>query len=309
MDVDIWIDRLMRGELLGELELVILCRLVQQILGKEPNVVEVHSPVVVCGDIHGQMNDLLQIFRQAGALPYTNYVFMGDYVDRGDKSVEVISLLLALKIRYPERITLLRGNHECRDVTRRYGFYDECRLKYGTPEVWTTFMQTFDYLPVSALIDGKIFCLHGGLSPQIIFLDQARALDRFQEIPISGPMTDLVWSDPEYNSGWASSKRGAGFYFGADITTEFNHLNHLNFIARAHQVAPDGYMWQHDHGIVTIFSAANYCKNQYNLGSIMELDETLNYDFLCYESTPIPTCRAQYYTGDDSTRLRSCDEI
>lgn len=122
---------------------------------------------------------------------------MGDFVDRGYYSVETFLLLLALKVRYPDRITLIRGNHESRQITQVYGFYDECLRKYGTTDVWRYCTEIFDYLSLSAIIDGKIFCVHGGLSPSIQYLDQIRSIDRKQEVPHDGPMCDLLWSDPE----------------------------------------------------------------------------------------------------------------
>ncbi|XP_016334431.1 serine/threonine-protein phosphatase 2A catalytic subunit beta isoform-like [Sinocyclocheilus anshuiensis] len=125
----------------------------------------------------------MELFRIGGKSPDTNYLFMGDYVDRGYYSVETVSLLVALKVRYPERITILRGNHESRQITQVYGFYDECLRKYGNANVWKYFTDLFDYLPLTALVDGQIFCLHGGLSPSIDTLDHIRALDRLQEVP------------------------------------------------------------------------------------------------------------------------------
>lgn len=130
-------------------------------------------------------------------MPETSYLFMGDFVDRGYYSVETFLLLLALKVRYPDRITLIRGNHESRQITQVYGFYDECMRKYGSPAVWRYCTEIFDYLSLSAIIDGRIFCVHGGLSPSIQYLDQIRSIDRKQEVPHDGPMCDLLWSDPE----------------------------------------------------------------------------------------------------------------
>lgn len=143
---------------------------------------EVKCPVTVCGDVHGQFHDLMELFRIGGRSPDTNYLFMGDYVDRGYYSVETVTLLVALKVRYKERITILRGNHESRQITQVYGFYDECLRKYGNANVWKFFTDLFDYLPLTALVDGQIFCLHGGLSPSIDTLDHIRALDRLQEV-------------------------------------------------------------------------------------------------------------------------------
>lgn len=156
-----------------------------------------HLCFQVCGDIHGQFYDLKELFKVGGDVPETNYLFMGDFVDRGYYSVETFLLLLALKVRYPDRITLIRGNHESRQITQVYGFYDECLRKYGSAAVWRYCTEIFDYLSLSAIIDGKIFCVHGGLSPSIQYLDQIRSIDRKQEVPHDGPMCDLLWSDPE----------------------------------------------------------------------------------------------------------------
>lgn len=179
---------------------------------------------------------------------------LGDYVDRGYFSVETVTLLVALKIRYPQRITILRGNHESRQITQVYGFYDECLRKYGNASVWKYFTDLFDYLPLTALIENQIFCLHGGLSPSIDTLENIRSLDRIQEVPHEGPMCDLLWSDPDDRCGWGISPRGAGYTFGQDISEAFNHNNGLTLVARAHQLVMEGYNWSQDRNVVTIFS-------------------------------------------------------
>ena len=144
--------------------------------------------------------------------------------------------MIALKVRWAERVTVLRGNHESRQITQVYGFYDECVRKYGNADVWKAFTDLFDYMPITALIEGKIFALHGGLSPSLDTLDQARKLDRVREIPHEGAFCDMMWSDPDDRSGFGVSSRGAGYTFGKDITTQFCRANDLDFIARAHQM-------------------------------------------------------------------------
>jgi serine/threonine-protein phosphatase 2A catalytic subunit len=258
----------------------------KEILSHESNVHEVRSPVTICGDIHGQFYDLIELFKNGGDVPDTNYLFTGDYVDRGYFSLETVTLLLLLKVRFPDRITILRGNHESRQITQVYGFYDECLRKYGTPKVWMCFTDLFDYLPMTALVEGKIFCLHGGLSPSVVTLDQARALERIQEVPHEGPMCDLVWSDPDDRAGWGISPRGAGFTFGADITEQFNHTNGLDLVARAHQLVMDGYQWGHGKQVVTIFSAPNYCYRCGNNAAIMEVDEHNRFLFIQFDPAP-----------------------
>ena len=158
-------------------------------------------------------------------------------MDRGYYSVETVTLLVALKIRYPQRITILRGNHESRQITQVYGFYDECLRKYGNANVWKYFTDLFDYLPLTALIDNQICCLHGGLSPSIDTLDNIRALDRIQEVPHEGPMCDLLWSDPDKDiTGWSENDRGVSFTFGPDVVSRFLQKHDMDLICRAHQV-------------------------------------------------------------------------
>lgn len=322
----------------------------------ESNIQPVQTPVTVCGDIHGQFYDLLELFRVAGGMPnenhieaptvatktinpedieppttikdpkarrkmkrrfqqdkaYTgrsddydrdddddfaedeeqrgrsrsigdksgrmveelgggrdqsmskpsgngqqNYVFLGDFVDRGYFSLETFTLLMCLKAKYPDRVTLVRGNHESRQITQVYGFYEECQSKYGNASVWKSCCQVFDFLALAAIIDGKVLCVHGGLSPEIRTLDQVRVVARAQEIPHEGAFCDLVWSDPEDVDTWAVSPRGAGWLFGDKVSSEvsccakrhrylpninqFNHVNGLQLIARAHQLVNEGY--------------------------------------------------------------------
>ena len=159
---------------------------------------------------------------------------MGDYVDRGYNSVETFQLLMLLKIKYPAHITLLRGNHETRQITTVYGFYDENMRKYGNANAWKYSMDVFDHLGIGAVVEGKIFCIHGGLSPDIKTLDQIRLFERRMEVPHEGPFCDLMWSDPTDIETWQMSMRGAGWLFGGKATQEFNHINGLDLVARAH---------------------------------------------------------------------------
>ncbi|CAH1793610.1 unnamed protein product [Owenia fusiformis] len=285
-DVDNWIKKLQEFKQLSENELKSLCEKAREVLSAESNVKVVQSPVTVCGDIHGQLYDLLELFKIGGSIPDTNYLFLGDYVDRGYYSVETVSLLLALKVRFRDRITILRGNHESRQISQVYGFYDECLRKYGSPNAWTLFTDLFDYLPITALIEDKIFCMHGGLSPSIDTIDHVRILDRIQEVPHEGPMADIIWSDPDERGGWGISNRGCGYTFGQDISEVFNHSNGLSFVARAHQLCMEGYNWCHEKNVVTIFSAPNYTYRCGNEGAFMELDDSMNHTFVQYDPAP-----------------------
>ena len=166
--------------------------------------------LVQVGDIHGQFADLVELMNIGGKAPETNYLFLGDYVDRGYDSVETVCTVIAMKARWPGRVTLLRGNHESRQITQVYGFYDECLRKYGNANVWKYITDMFDHLPLAATVDNEIFCPHGGLSPSLDSLDHIRELGRTQEVPHEGPMCDLLWSDPDDRCGWGISPRGAG---------------------------------------------------------------------------------------------------
>ncbi|VDL19469.1 unnamed protein product [Hymenolepis diminuta] len=285
-DLDRQIAVLRECKLISETEVKALCAKAREILIEESNVQYVDAPVTVCGDIHGQFYDLIELFKVGGEVPDTNYLFLGDFVDRGYYSVETFLLLLALKVRYPDRITLIRGNHESRQITTAYGFYEECVRKYGSPLVWRQCTEIFDYLCLSAIIDDRIFCVHGGLSPHIERLDQIRTIDRKQEVPHEGPMCDLLWSDPEDSPGWNVSPRGAGFLFGADTVQKFNHENKLDLICRAHQLVMEGRRYHFNETVLTVWSAPNYCYRCGNVAAILRLDEFLNRDFAIFEAAP-----------------------
>ena len=202
-DIDQWLESVKSGTILPERDLRILCEKVKEILIEESNVQPVAAPVTICGDIHGQFHDLLELFNKGGQIPNTRYIFMGDFVDRGFNSVETFQLLLCLKAKYPAHLTLLRGNHETRQITTVYGFYDETIRKYGNPNPWKYCTEVFDYLGIGAVVDQKILCIHGGLSPEIKTIDQIRLIERRLEIPHEGPFCDIMWSDPEDIETWA----------------------------------------------------------------------------------------------------------
>ncbi|XP_053138414.1 serine/threonine-protein phosphatase 6 catalytic subunit [Hemicordylus capensis] len=269
LDLDKYVEIARLCKYLPENDLKRLCDYVCDLLLEESNVQPVSTPVTVCGDIHGQFYDLCELFRTGGQVPDTNYIFMGDFVDRGYYSLETFTYLLALKAKWPDRITLLRGNHESRQITQVYGFYDECQTKYGNANAWRYCTKVFDMLTVAALIDEQILCVHGGLSPDIKTLDQIRTIERNQEIPHKGAFCDLVWSDPEDVDTWAISPRGAGWLFGAKVTNEFVHINNLKLICRAHQLVHEGYKFMFDEKLVTVWSAPNYCYRCGNIASIM----------------------------------------
>uniref|UniRef100_H2NQK4 protein-serine/threonine phosphatase n=1 Tax=Pongo abelii TaxID=9601 RepID=H2NQK4_PONAB len=284
-DLDRQIEQLRyKRELIKESEVKALCAKAREILVEESNVQRVDSPVTVCGDIHGQFYDLKELFRVGGDVPETNYLFMErDFVDRGFYSVEFL-LLLALKVRYPDPHHADPEATHSRQITQVYGFYDECLRKYGSVTVWRYCTEIFDYLSLSAH-DGKIFCVHGGLSPSIQTLDQIRTIDRKQEVPHDGPMCDLLWSDPE---GEGIPPRGPAYLFW-QVTwlAQFNAANDID-ICRAHQLVMERvYKW-HFNEVLTVWSAPNYCY-RCNVAAILELDEHLQKDFIIFEAAPQET--------------------
>ncbi|CDU17677.1 hypothetical protein YYC_02487 [Plasmodium yoelii 17X] len=281
-NLDKQIDILKKCQLLAESEVKNLCNEAKLLLVSQENIRYVSLPVIICGDIHGQFYDLKELFNIGNELPETNYIFLGDYVDRGKYSVETFLLLLALKLKYPNQITLIRGNHESRQITEVYGFYDECIKKYGSVNVWKYCTEVFDYLPISAIINEYYFCIHGGLSPSFAKIDDLKKIKRIQEIPRYGTLCDIMWSDPSDIIGWEKSPRGAGHLFGSDIVHKFCYINNIQLIARAHQLIMEGYKWWFDKKLVTIWSAPNYCYRCGNIASIMQIDENSNFTFKCF---------------------------
>merc|ERR1712070_854533 len=235
---------------------------------------ELEAPVNILGDIHGQFPDLLRYF-EMGNVEQASYLFLGDYVDRGKQSLEVIVLLLAYKVKYPENIFLLRGNHECASITRIYGFYDECKRRYNV-KMWKCFCDVFNCLPPAALVEDTVLCMHGGISPEMSSFDQIRHAVRPCDVPDTGLLCDLLWADPDKDlSGWSENDRGVSYTFGPDVLGTFEDRLGLDLVIRAHQVVEDGYEFFADKRLVTLFSAVNYCGEFNNDGALMEVKDDL----------------------------------
>ncbi|KAF9942552.1 Serine/threonine-protein phosphatase pp1 [Mortierella antarctica] len=264
---------------LAENEIKFLCTEAREIFINQPILLELEAPIKICGDIHGQYFDLLRLFEYGGFPPEANYLFLGDYVDRGKQSLETICLLLAYKIKYPENFFILRGNHECASINRIYGFYDECKRRYNI-KLWKTFTDCFNCLPVAAIIDEKILTMHGGLSPDLLNMEQIRRVMRPTDVPDTGLLCDLLWSDPDKDiAGWSENDRGVSFTFGPDVVSRFLQKHDMDLICRAHQVVEDGYEFFAKRQLVTLFSAPNYCGEFDNAGAMMSVDETLMCSF------------------------------
>ena len=275
---DKWLEALKESKCLSEKDLKELCEKAKEILIEENNVQYMSAPVTICGDIHGQIYDLLELFKKGGDIPNSRYIFMGDYIDRGYNGVEVLELLLVLKVKYPEHILLLRGNHESRQICFTYGFYEEVLRKYGNANPWYYFTDLFDYLPLGGVVEGRIFCVHGGISPFASAIDQIRLINRKMEIPRQGLFCDLVWGDPDdYIETWDINGRGAGWLYGKKAVNEFNHINGLELICRAHQLVMEGFKyWFEKKNLCTVWSAPNYCYRCGNKASILKINSDLS---------------------------------
>ncbi|KAK4993741.1 serine/threonine protein phosphatase Pzh1 [Elasticomyces elasticus] len=256
-------------------EIFAICQAAREVFLSQPALIELSPPVKIVGDVHGQYTDLIRLFEMCGFPPNSNYLCLGDYVDRGKQSLETILLLLCYKLRYPENFFLLRGNHECANVTRVYGFYDECKRRTNV-KVWKAFVDTFNCLPIAAIVAGKIFCVHGGLSPSLSHMDDIRQIARPTDVPDYGLLNDLLWSDPaDMESDWEANERGVSYCFGKKVILEFLQRHDFDLVCRAHMVVEDGYEFFTDRVLVTVFSAPNYCGEFDNWGAVMSVSSEL----------------------------------
>ncbi|XP_014670214.1 PREDICTED: serine/threonine-protein phosphatase 5-like [Priapulus caudatus] len=278
---------------------------IKRMFSEQPTLVDITIPegksFTVCGDIHGQYYDLLNIFKLNGLPSIDNpYLFNGDFVDRGSFSVEVILALFSFKLLYPDHFFMARGNHESETMNQMYGFYGEVKSKY-TPQMGDLFTEVFNLLPLAHCINNKVLVMHGGLfKDDTTTLDDLRKIDRNRQPPDEGMMCELLWSDPMEAPGRSSSKRGVGIQFGSDITDSFLKKNNLDFIIRSHEVKDKGYEVTHNGKCITVFSAPNYCDQMGNKGAFVQLkvvDGKLQRDFVSYDAVPHPQVRPMAYAN------------
>ncbi|XGW02888.1 hypothetical protein V3C99_014709 [Haemonchus contortus] len=243
-------------------------------LERQPSLLELTAPIVIVGDIHGQYGDLLYIFQTCGWPFDTRYLFLGDYVDRGRNSLEVLVLLLALQIQFPQQVYLLRGNHEIKSVNRTYGFYADLRLRYSETLEFDRLLEAvakvYSQLPLAALLCEKILCLHGGLSPKLQSIDDIRKIKKGTIEP-SGLVEDLLWADPSpLCTGFKTNlERGCSYVFGTDVAVERCTKMGILMIVRGHQAVDEGFEISGDRRVVTLFSAPGYQDHYINKGAVM----------------------------------------
>lgn len=286
LDIDDMIARLLEVGYSGKVskhvclkntEITSLCLAAREVFLSQPTLIELSPPVKIVGDVHGQYSDLIRLFEMCGFPPSANYLFLGDYVDRGKQSLETILLLLCYKVKFPENFFLLRGNHECANVTRVYGFYDECKRRCSI-KIWKTFIDVFNCLPIASIVASKIFCVHGGLSPNLQSMEDIKRIARPTDVPDYGLLNDLLWSDPSETAvDWEDNERGVSYCFGKSVINEFLAKWDMDLVCRAHMVVEDGYEFWNDRTLVTVFSAPNYCGEFDNYGACMSVSE----DLLC----------------------------
>ena len=268
------LDTLYNCTVLPEDQIKALCEEAKTIFKAEPNVVHRKSPITIPGDCLAHLTDFVQVFELAGKLPDTHFLLMGNYVDRGQYSVESITLFLALKVKYPQLITMLRGNHEAKEISKVYGLYDNVMKHYGNESVWEALLEVFNTLPLAAVIDDKYFCVHGGPAKDITSINEIQKLDRFAEVQAETPICDLLWSDPSDENGFTVSARGAGHHFGADVTAKFLAENNLQKIIRGHQMQQNGYSLTHNDQVATVWGAPNYCSKCGNTAAFLQIDDS-----------------------------------
>ena len=268
---------------------------VGKIFKRQPTLLSIQSPVIVVGDLHGNLIDLLTILKNNGAPPWTKYLFLGDMVDRGQFSLETVVFIYLMVYNFPKDVFVIRGNHEVRAMCAQFGFKNELMQKYNSLDLFKTFTNTFDQTPFGALIDTRILCMHGGIGPHVKSLRSIAKTKRpLSKINKKYASYDLLWSDPFENAvEYENSPRGYGYLFGKKHIIEFEKRNNLSIIIRGHEMATNGVNFDFDGHIVTVFSASNYC-NLGNDGGVLQIE---------------PGCHVTAHTYRPSGRVLRADEV
>lgn len=249
------------------------------IFESEPTLLQISQELIVVGDLHGHLYDLLRILRNHGLPPERNYLFLGDLVDRGEFSIETITLILAMKVEYPNNVFLVRGNHEQLGMIQKFGFSNELNEVYKTRYLEATFARAFNQIPLAALVINSFYCVHGGIGPNTKSILQIMSasrpiLDTHQE-----PAYSTLWSDPSKDiDGYRQNMRGSGYFFGTAAINDFLNSQNLKLLVRAHQCIAEGYEYSLGHKVATIFSASNYCGSVNNRSAVLKICNDGSYE-------------------------------
>ncbi|VDP89135.1 unnamed protein product [Echinostoma caproni] len=277
--------QVIRGNMahLKQEEVAFLAHYTTSLLMKDPVCLDIklNRPIYIVGDLYGQHGKLVQIFEALGHPSKQRYLFLGNYVNRGSRSLELVSLLFAYKLRYPENVLLLRGNHECHYISYYYGFSHECRKRF-TQTLWKTIMNAFNCLPVAAIIEDAILCVHSGLikdNPLLSLRSQAKfreflteAIERPTTISSNPYLEQLVWSEPVYDSrGWYINPAGKGYFFGEPEVIDF--CEHCGFqqVIRSNELIRNGYEFAAGGKLLTICSVPFLARGIRNAGAVVSL--------------------------------------
>jgi protein phosphatase len=249
-----------------------LCRAVESLLQKEPSLLELSSPCLIVGDLHGQIFDLLRILLAYGDPSRSRYLFLGDLVDRGEFSIEVVIVVFLMKVIWPSQVFIIRGNHEFSQMCSKCGYLTQMLEVYNFPAYQAT-LDVFAWLPMAAVIDSNVLCVHGGLGPDIQDLSSIRNLPRVIDDFGNRAVDSLVWSDPSPRVALfePSVERGSGFVFGMEAVNQFMAATGIELIIRGHQCVEQGFEYSCQGKVLTIFSASNYCGIICNKAAVADL--------------------------------------
>ncbi|OHT16697.1 Serine/threonine-protein phosphatase beta isoform [Tritrichomonas foetus] len=277
---------------------------VKEILQKEPTIIELQSPVSVVGDLHGHFLDLVRILQGFGLPIARQYLFLGDFVDRGEFSIETVIYVYLLKVNFPEKVFLIRGNHEFEYICSSSGFLNEITEFYGDRQLFYAFIDSFSVFPMAAVIDDTMLAVHGGIGPNLNELSQIKNMQR----PITefgdDVLDSLLWSDPSTEiSGFETSKRGSGYLFGYDSLKKFLDSNGLTKLIRGHECVHDGVFEMFNGMLVTVFSASNYCGSVGNKAAVYTIKDKKNFDVKRFQPLPYFKRTSALYPGSMSARL------
>ena len=261
-------------------DLITLCKYVENIFKSESILLKIEPPLIIIGDLHGHFLDLLRIIQVFGLPINRKFLFLGDLVDRGDFSIETVTLVFALKALYPDNVFIIRGNHEFDFLCNRCGFSQEIVNVYNDPELYDAFLAAFNQMPLACLISKKILCVHGGIGPTFTNVSQLTQLKRPIPDFNEGLLDTILWSDPvDTTQGFEPSQRGTGYYFGQKALIDFLESNKLDLLIRAHECIMDGCQYKFNNRLITVFGASNYCGLVQNFSACIHINKNMEIQF------------------------------